>query len=199
MPDVPTTWPLSLIATAAATESPENTGSSWIWPGFGPQMTASKSRTWGEMQLGSCVAVSAIPTTWPPSLMPKAALLLPPSEGSAVITPFCQRKPSSRFCQPWQLTLVQKKAAPQNSPNGSKVEVWAVPMTNPLSFLTGNATELLRPPSVPTSVMTPSRQRKACSVWSPARFASPVTQPLLLTPPNPLLAEPPSVPKSMTE
>src|SRR5579863_613313 len=107
------------------------------------------------MQLGSVVVVSAIPTTWPRLLTPTAKLLLPPSVGSAVFTPCFHKNPSSRFCHPSQLLLVQKKAAPQNSPKGSKVEVWAVPMMSPRSFLTGNETELLSPPNVPRSVITP--------------------------------------------
>ena len=77
-------------------------GQSCFWTSpLGPQTTALMTSCCGGTQFfRSLVAVSANPTTWPRLLSPVASLLLPPSVGSAVITPFCQRKPYPRFCPP---------------------------------------------------------------------------------------------------
>ena len=91
-PEMPTTWPRSLIAVAAVEVSPGSGGSSRIWSP-GPQTTARNCRTCGGTQVGSCTVFSAQPTTCPRLLAPVAKPLLPPSVGSARITPSSQTNP----------------------------------------------------------------------------------------------------------
>src|SRR6516162_2628583 len=93
LPDAPTACPRSLMATAAATESPGYVGRARISCVHGFQITASTSSTWGATQLGSTVAVSARPTTSPRSLTPQAPPLLPPSVGIGMVRPATQRNP----------------------------------------------------------------------------------------------------------
>src|SRR6266540_1941036 len=87
VPEMPTIWPLSLIAVAAPEGSPGSGGSSWIRFPSDSQTTARNCRTWGGTQVGSCTVFSAQPTTCPWLLAPVAKPLLPPKVGSALITP----------------------------------------------------------------------------------------------------------------
>src|SRR5215831_9526078 len=145
---------MSLIARAAPSGSPPNVGSSWTLPFL--QMTGLICKTWGSpviegSQVGSGAAISACPATSPLLLTPVAWPLLPPNVGSGVITPFCQR--NGRH--------IRGVPKPQkSSPNGSGVEVSALPptlspgrverpSTEPLLLMP--AASLNVPPSVPRS------------------------------------------------
>src|SRR5713101_6730952 len=175
-PEMPTAWPLALIAVAADVESPGNGGSCCIVPLFGSHMTARNWRTWGELQVGSCTGVSAHPTTWPRLLTPVAKPWLPPSVGSGVITPSSDTKP--RQIRP----VTEGKNAVQlhSSPSGSMSAVSAMPTTVPWSFNPGHTTLLFGPPSVPRSRIDPPRHRAAWRVWFPGRLEKPATRPRLL-------------------
>ena len=156
------------------------------------QITGLICKTWGKpviegSQVGSGVAISAYPATWPLLLTPAAKPLLPPSVGSGVITPFCQRKGR-------HIRFVPKPQ--KSSPNGSGAPVSTVPPALSLSFGRQLA-KLLGPPNVPRSVITPFRHRKACVAVSPGSVEKPSTAPLLLMPPA-QLSVPPSVPRSTT-
>src|SRR5215469_237174 len=167
---------MSLIAKTCPSGSPANVGSSWTLLFL--QMTVLICKTWGfpvieGSQVGSGDAISANPATWPRLLTSVAMPLLPPNVGSGVITPFCQR--NGRHIRP--VPKPQK-----SSPNGSGVEVSAPPPT--LSLSLGRRSALLfEPPSVPRSLISPFRQRKACRAVSPGRVEWPSTEPLLLMPP----------------
>src|SRR5215472_14111176 len=179
---------MSLIASACPSGSPASVGSSWTLPFL--QMTGLNCKTSEVIegsQVGSGVAISACPATWPRLLTPAAKPLLPPNVGSGVITPFCQRNGR-------HIRWVPKKQ--KSSPNGSGVKVSAPPPTLSLSLGRKDAL-LFGPPSVPRSVITPFCQRKACVAVSPGRVELPVTEPLLLMPPAKLNV-PPNVPRSVT-
>src|SRR5215469_16579053 len=117
---------MSLIAKASPSGSPANVGSSWTLPFL--QMTGLMCKTWGVIegsQVGSGVAISDTPATWPRLLTSVASPLLPPNVGNGVITPFCQRNGR-------HIRFVPKKQ--KSSPNGSGVEVSALPPTLSLSL-----------------------------------------------------------------
>src|SRR5579864_2021219 len=107
--------------------------------------------------------------------MPVALPLVPPSVGSAVITPCCHTKARDIRSPPWHGAPF-KHVNIHCSANGSKNEDWATPTISPLSaWLPPKATALLGPPSVlPRSVRTPFRHSAACSFWSPVRLDTPV-------------------------
>src|SRR6266404_2616158 len=173
IPEMPTTWPRSLMAVAAPTESPGTEGSASIWSRSGPQTTGRNCRTCGGTQLGSRIVVSVHPTTWRRLLEPVANPLLPPSVGSARIV-----LPS--HTTPRQVLPVREgKNALQLhlSPRGSTSFVSAIPESRPRSFFTGQMMPLLGPPSVPRSKLEPRSQRVACWVASPGRFDVPDAQP----------------------
>src|SRR2546426_5795117 len=136
--------------------------------------TASPSR-----QGGTGVVLSATPATWPRLLISLAAPLLPPSVGSGVIRPSCQTNGRHIRCVP-------KKQ--KSSPLGSGVEVSASPPTAPRSLNGENdptprlPVALFGPPSVRRSVMTPFRQRNACTFRPPGSVEKPITELLLLMP-----------------
>src|SRR5215813_12057924 len=185
LPDPPTASPLSLIAFTYPSGSPATVGS-----GFGTplsQMTASFSFS-GLEQVESSVAFSASPPTWPRLLIAEAEPLLPPSVGSAVMTPFCHTNGR-------QVRRVPKKQ--KSSPNGSGVEVSASPGTTSASLGPKNAM-LFGPPSVPRSVIRPFCHMKACCAVLSFRAALPTTLPPALMP-RPTLNVPPSVPRSVTK
>ena len=98
---------------------------------------------------------------------------------------------------PLQTTGRQTRKSPQKfSPNGSAIEVSERPTISPRllidpATLKGTGSP---PPSVPRSVITPRRQRKACSAASPSVVENPTTHPLSFTP-KAWLKVPPSVPK----
>src|SRR5215469_1219317 len=184
-PVMPTAWPLSLMAKTNPSGSPPIVGSSCSISPFSQITGLSSSCTEGDGQVGSGVVFSTSPATWPLLLIPIPNPLLPPSVGSGTMRPSRQR--NGRHIR---LPLTHK-----SSPNGSGVEVSAVPTTSPLSLR--DIAPLFGPPSVPRSLFTPLLQRKAWLSVSPGRFAAPTTEPLLLTAlawPN----VPPKVPRSVT-
>src|SRR5437762_1184100 len=146
----------------------------------------------GVFQVGSCTVVSAHPTTWSRLLTPVAKPWLPPSVGSACITPFSHTNPR----QIWPVTLGKNAVQLHSSPSGSRSAVSAMPTTVPWSLSPGQTTLLLHagqfgPPSVPRSRIDPSRHRAACRVLSPGKLEKPATQPRLLIA-VPRLVTPPS-------
>src|SRR5215831_4792844 len=172
------------MASTGPCVSPGMVGNPWILSFFHSAGLIEKE---GGHAVSSC-DVSASPTNSPRPLIATATPLFPPNVGSVVITP------------PLQTTGRQIRKSPQKfSPDGSAFEVSDKPATSPRSLidsakLYGNGSE---PPSVPRSVMTPRRQRKACNPTSPAVVENPTTHPLLFTP-KAWLKLPPSVPKSVS-
>src|SRR5208283_534456 len=117
-PDAPTACPWLLIQKAAPSVSPGYRGSARACPAV--QSVGRNCSTWGAGQLGSAMAVSEYPATWPPLLMAEVWPLVPPSVLNGVMVPFCQTKPRQIRLSPNEQKF---------SLLGSVTEVSAVPAT----------------------------------------------------------------------
>src|SRR6266404_6780536 len=161
-PEIPTTWPASLIAVAAESGSPGYGGScrTCHWPSFTSQMTASNCRTCTRprrlTQVGSWIGFSAQPTIWPRLLTPAPIELLPPRPGSCVILPFFQANATQELPLPKPNTGQEKVSF-----RGSCDPFSVTPEISPELFLTGHRTLLLGPPSVPRGTCCPGSQSVA--------------------------------------
>src|SRR5580692_1401476 len=154
-PEMPTAWPRSLMAVAAPSGSPGYGGSSRTCQlplRSRSQRVASNCKNCtaarlGGAQVGSYTSFSAHPTIWPRLLSPAPIELLPPSPGSCVIFPCCQANATQ------ELPLPRPKAGQEKvSFRGSCLPFSDMPEIKPKLFLTGQATSLPGPPSVPSGI-----------------------------------------------
>src|SRR5262249_50531995 len=177
LPEMPTTCPLLLIATAALVVSPGSGSScsisiSSLSPSlsfFRFQMTATNWKTCGASHpCGSRTEVSAHPTTCLRLLAPAAKLLFPPNGGSFFITLSLSSHTNPRHFLPKRKGPLKRAKHLHRSPCVSASSFWEMPTIMPLLFSTGHPTLLFGPPGVPRGISPPSRNRAASRLWSPA-------------------------------
>src|SRR4030095_11804898 len=94
--------------------------------------------------------------------------------------------------QTWPVTVGKNAEPLHSSPNGSRAAVSAIPTTTPELLSPDHTTLLFGPPSVPRSVIAPSRHSAAWRTVLLGRLEKPATPPRLLMA-SPRLAVPPSV------
>src|ERR1022692_4334524 len=212
-PEAPAAWPRSLMALALPSGSPGCVGSSRGYPFC--QTTGLNCSFCGlpDGHVASGASFSATPATTPEPLIRLAQPLLPPSVGSALMTPFCHRngtqvvpedeRPSALKPQkssPSGTQVVPEDERPsalkpqKSSPFGFGVVVWASPTASPKPF-TPKAW-LFGPwsPCLPRSIILPLYQSTACNVLP--FCTAPATRPsLVMTNGCPFG---PTVPRSMT-
>ncbi len=143
-PELPTTWPALLMARAKDSSPARRVPRSVIVP-------PCHRKAWASCPgpAGSGRVVAAQPTIWPASLRATASLLVPPSVGMAVVTPFSQKKLTLPLRQPptlehwspitWPRSLRSRLTACRPPTGGSRSTTVVTPWShrNPRKSLSG--------------------------------------------------------------